>query len=301
MVSTPTGCRWRKLRAGRRCWRPRAWFAALWEPTKGHVDPASATQAFATAARALGATVRRHTPVIGTKQTSDGGWEVITPNGSIMADYLVNASGLWAREVGALAGITFPLMPVEHHYLVTEDIAEVTALDFELPNISYPEANVYVRQEGSGMLIGAYEDTCTHWAENGTPLDFGHELLPDDVGRMERNFELAVSRMPVLATAGIKRVINGPMIFSPDLGPLLGPYPGLRNYFCAVGVMTGFNQGAGVGRTIAEWIIEGEPSLDLSCWDVAPLWRLGRQAIHPCADQVFLRKPERAFLSLPAV
>ncbi|HET7410511.1 MAG TPA: FAD-dependent oxidoreductase, partial [Paracoccaceae bacterium] len=242
---------------------------ALWEPTKGHVDPASATQAFATAARKRGATIYRHAAVTETHQTADGGWRVVTPDGTITCEYLVNAAGLWAREVAALAGIRLPLMPVEHHYLVTEEIPEVAALGHELPNVSYPEANVYVRQEGNGILLGAYEDRCTHWAENGTPLDFGHELLPDDIGRMDRNFALAMERMPVLAEVGIKRVINGPMIFSPDLGPLLGPYPGLSNYFCAAGVMTGFNQGAGVGRTLAEWIIEGEPGLDMTCWDVA--------------------------------
>jgi dimethylglycine dehydrogenase len=107
------------------------------------------------------------------------------------------------------------------------------------------------------------------WAEHGTPLDFGHELLPDDLGRIEANLARAVQALPCLETAGIKRVINGPMIFSPDLGPLLGPYPGLKGYFCACGVMSGFNQGGGVGKVISEWIIEGEPSLDVFFWDVA--------------------------------
>jgi len=260
--------------------------AALWEPTKGHVDPASATQAFAAAARKMGATIHRHTPVTATNPTPEG-WEVVTPEGTIQCEYVVNAAGLWAREVAAMAGITLPLMPVEHHYLVTEDIPEVAELGRDLPNVSYPEANVYVRQEGKGVLLGAYEDKCTHWAEHGTPLDFGHELLPDDVGRMERNFEMAIERMPVLGRVGIKRVINGPMIFSPDLGPLLGPYPGTRNYICAAGVMTGFNQGAGVGRTIAEWIVEGEPSLDMTCWDVA---RFG-----PWAGKRYTRERTRYF------
>ena len=248
---------------------------ALWEPTKAHVDPASATQAFAAAARKRGATVHRHMPVTATTPTPDGGWRVETPGGTITCEYLVNAAGLWARELAAMAGIELPLMPVEHHYLVTEDIPEIAALDHDMGNVSYPEANVYMRQEGNGVLLGAYEDRCTHWAEHGTPLDFGHELLPDDLGRMDRNFQMAIERMPALGEVGIKRVINGPMIFSPDLGPLLGPHPGLRNYVCAAGVMTGFNQGAGVGRTIAEWIIEGEPSLDMTCWDVA---RFGRWA-----------------------
>ena len=243
--------------------------AVLHEPIKGYCDPASVTQAYAKAARDMGAKIHRFTPVTATKPLPDGGWEVETPEGNIRADYLVNAAGLWAREVAALAGIDLPLMPVEHHYMVTETIPEIAAFDGEIPNISEPSGGYYCRQEGKGLLLGAYESTCVHWSEDGTPKDFGHELLPNDLSRMEENLGRAVQSMPCLENAGIKRIINGPMIFSPDLGPLLGPYPGLKNYFCAAGVMSGFNQGGGIGRTIAEWIIEGEPSLDVFFWDVA--------------------------------
>lgn len=249
--------------------------AAMWEPLKGHVDPSSATQAYAAAARKYGAKIYRNRPVIETNQTKDGGWEVVTQNGTIKTDYLINAAGLWAREVGALAGITFPLLAVEHHYLVTETIDEVAQMDHELPTISDAEAGFYSRQEGQGILFGAYEDTCHHWAINGTPLDFGHELLANDLERMEKNIERAMDVIPALGTAGIKRVINGPMIFSPDLAPMIGPHPDLTNYFCAVGVMTGFNQSGGIGKVLSEWIIEGEPSLDISCWDIA---RFGKWA-----------------------
>jgi len=243
--------------------------AVLWEPLKGYVDPASATNAFAIAARRMGATVYRHAPVIETRQLATGEWNVVTTQGTIRADVVVNAAGLWAREVAALAGARLPLMPVEHHYLVTENVPEVEAFDGEVPTMTDSESGWYMRQESQGILLGAYESTCHHWAEEGTPLEFGHELLPDDLSRMEQNFAWAVETMPCLETAGIKRVINGPMIFSPDLAPLLGPYPGLKNYFCACGVMTGFNQGGGVGRVLAEWIIDGEPSLDVFCWDVS--------------------------------
>ncbi len=249
--------------------------ACLWEDDGGHVDPASATQAFARAARNLGVEIYRHTPVIETIWTAEGSWRVVTDRGSIRAEYIVNAAGLWGREVSRLAGIELPLMPVEHHYLVTETIPEIERLDFELPQINDGETGCYARQEGQGMLLGAYEKTCTHWAEKGTPQDFGHELLPNDLSRMEWNFQQAVDIMPCLAQAGIKRIINGPMILSPDLGPLLGPHPALQNYFCANGVMTGFNQGAGVGLVIADWIIQGEPEFDIFCWDVA---RFGRWA-----------------------
>ena len=260
---------------------------ALWEEEGGHVDPASATQAFAAAARKLGADIVRHCPVIATEQRVDGSWEVITEQGKIHAEYVVNAAGLWGREVAALAGIELPLIPVEHHYLVTDNMPEIESLDFELPQINDNETGVYARQEGLGLLLGAYEKTCTHWAKNGTPLDFGHELLDEDLSRMAWNFEKSVELMPCLAEAGIKRIINGPMIFSPDLGPLIGPHPALRNYFCANGVMAGFNQGAGIGRVLAEWIIQGEPEIDIFCWDVA---RFGNWA-----DKSYTEKTTRYF------
>ena len=259
----------------------------LWEEEGGHVDPASATQAFAAAARQLGAEIYRHTPVTATRQRADGSWDVDTEKGSIHAEFVVNAAGLWGREVGALAGIGLPLVPVEHHYLVTDNLPLIENLDFELPQINDNETGCYARQEGMGLLLGAYEKTCTHWAKDGTPLDFGHELLPDDLSRMEWNFEKSVELMPCLADAGIKRIINGPMMFSPDLGPLIGPHPALRNYFCANGVMAGFNQGAGIGRVLAEWIIQGEPEIDISCWDVA---RFG-----DWADKSYTEKTTRYF------
>ncbi len=261
--------------------------ACLWEDDGGHVDPASATQAFAQGARKLGVQIHRHTPVVETIWSAEGSWLVVTEKGNIQAEYIINAAGLWGREVAALAGIELPLMPVEHHYLVTETIPEIEQLAFKVPQINDGETGCYARQEGQGMLLGAYESTCTHWAEHGTPQDFGHELLPNDLSRMEWNFQKAIDILPCLAEAGIKRVINGPMIFSPDLGPLLGPHPELQNYFCANGVMTGFNQGAGVGKAVAEWIIQGAPEFDLFCWDVA---RFG-----PWASKSYTRERTRYF------
>ena len=265
----------------------RCMVGALWEEQGGHVDAASATRALAAAARKLGAEVRRHTPVTATRQRADGSWDVVTDQETVHAEYVVNAAGLWGREVAALAGITLPLMPVEHHYLITEAVPLIAALDFELPQLNDNETGCYARQEGKGLLLGAYEKTCTHWALRGTPAEFGDELLPNDLSRMEWNFQKAVEILPCLGEAGVKRVINGPMIFSPDLGPLLGPHPALRNYFCANGVMAGFNQGAGIGRALAEWIMQGEPELDLFCWDVA---RFG-----PWAGKSYVRKTTRYF------
>ncbi len=260
---------------------------ALWEEEGGHVDPASATQAFAAAARKLGANIYRHCPVITTTQRSDGSWDVGTKNGTVHTEFVVNAAGLWGREVAALAGIQLPLIPVEHHYLVTDNMPEIESLDFELPQINDNETGVYMRQEGQGLLLGAYEKTCTHWAIDGTPLDFGHELLNEDLSRMSWNFEKSLELIPCLSEVGIKRIINGPMIFSPDLGPLVGPHPSRRNYFCANGVMAGFNQGAGIGRVLSDWIIQGEPEIDISCWDVA---RFGEWA-----DKSYAEKTTRYF------
>lgn len=243
--------------------------AILHEKTAGYCDPASVTHAFAKAARKYGAAIHRHTTVLETNQREDRKWEVVTDKGTIVADFVVNAAGLWGREVAALAGIKLPLMPVEHHYLITEEIPELAGVEHNHALLSYADANLYARPEGKGLLIGVYESKCVHWSEAGTPLDFGHELLPDDLSRMEKEIEQAVELIPSLADAGIKSVINGPMIFSPDLGPLIGPYPGKPGYFCANGVMTGFNQGGGIGKVLAEWIIDGEPSLDVSFWDVA--------------------------------
>ncbi len=240
----------------------------LWEPSRGHVDPSGVTHAFARAARNLGAEIYRQCPVAETNPLPDGGWEVVTTEGTCRAEHVINAAGLWAREVAGLAGAFLPLMPVEHHYFVTENIEEIEAMEREVPSIGDADAGIYMRQEGQGLLLGAYEDKCTHWSETGTPQDFGHELLPNDLDRMERNLAQMVEVVPVLGRAGIKRVVNGPMIFSPDLNPLVGPYPGLRGYWCACGVMTAFSQAAAVGKVLSDWIIEGDPGFDFFMWDV---------------------------------
>ncbi len=242
---------------------------ALFEPLDGHIDPAGVTNAYAKAARTLGAEVYRQTPVEELVSHADGTWDVVTPAGTLRAEIVVNAGGLWAREVGRLAGIEVPILPMEHHYLITETLPEIAALDRELAVTIDYEGGAYTRQEGKGLLIGTYEANCKPWAVNGTPKDFGHELLQPDLDRFTDRLEVAFERMPALARAGIKRVINGPFAFAPDGNPLIGPVPGLRNFFVAVGVMAGFCQGGGVGLCLAEWIIEGEPSIDVFAMDVA--------------------------------
>ena len=248
---------------------PKHYYAALWDDQDGDLDPSGATYAFAKSARVHGASYFTNTPVTATRQKSNGSWDVTTPKGVINAEIIVNCGGLWAREVGRMAGISFPVQPMEHHYLLTDRIPEVAERNERLPcGIDYG-ANIYFRQEREGMLLGTYEPTGTPWKVGGTPMDFGHELLPPKLENIADRLELAFERIPALAMTGIKDTINGPFTFGPDGNPLIGPVPGMTNYWCAVGVMAGFCQGGGVGRTMAEWMIDGEPSIDVFAMDVA--------------------------------
>jgi len=241
----------------------------MYEPDGGNVDPSGVTHAYAKGAKANGADIERFTPVIETNALPDGRWEVVTNKGTIIANTVVNAAGLWGREVAKLAGFELPLMTMEHQYFVTEEIPEIAALGRRLPSVADRDAEYYLRQEGNGLLVGAYEKDGRFWAENGTPQDFGHELLPDDLDRLTDNLERAWDRLPVLAEAGVKRVINGPMIWSPDSSALCGPVPELKNYFCCNGIIPGFSQSGGLGLLMAQWIVEGEPEMDLFPWDLA--------------------------------
>ena len=251
---------------------PTHYLAALWDPLDGDIDPSGVVYAYAKAARVHGARYYTHTPVTATRQRKDGGWDVETPNGTIHAEIVVNAAGLWAREAGRLAGVHLPVQPMEHHYLITEDIPEIAErmkTGERLPaGIDY-EANIYFRQERNGMLLGTYEPRSTPWKVAGTPPDFGHELLTPDLDRIADRLELAFGRIPALGRAGIKTVVNGPFTFGPDGNPMIGPVPGLTNYWAAVGVMAGFCQAGGVGLCLAEWMIDGEPSIDVWAMDIA--------------------------------
>ncbi|MDD9857760.1 MAG: FAD-dependent oxidoreductase [Gammaproteobacteria bacterium] len=248
---------------------PKHYLGALYDPLDGHIDPSGVTYAYAKAARALGAAWRTQTPVLETRRRPDRRWDVVTEAGTINAELLVNAAGLWAREVGRLAGVELPVQPMEHHYLITEPIAEIEAAGRELPcGIDY-EANLYFRQEQHGLLLGTYEPQATPWKVDGTPDDFGHELLEPDLERVSARLDLAFKRIPALARAGIKNVVNGPFTFGPDGNPMIGPLPGLANYWVAVGVMAGFCQAGGVGLCLAEWMVEGEPSVDVWAMDIA--------------------------------
>ncbi|SMX23865.1 GcvT family protein [Boseongicola aestuarii] len=245
----------------------------LYDPLDGHLDPSGTTQAYARAARMGGAEIVTHTRVLETSPRADGGWDVVTEKGTVVAEHVVNAAGLWAREVAAMAGVYLPLMPMAHQYLVTEDIPEIYERGSEFPHVMDPGGESYLRQEGRGLCIGFYEQKCEPWSVNGTPWDFGHELLNDSFEKIEDSVNFAYRRFPVLERAGVKRVIHGPFTFAPDGNPLVGPVPGLRNYWTACAVMAGFSQGGGVGLSLAQWMIEGETDRDPRAMDVA---RFGR-------------------------
>ncbi|AXI46856.1 dehydrogenase [Sulfitobacter sp. SK012] len=241
----------------------------MYEPSGGNVDPSGVTNAYAAGARQNGAEIIRFCPVTGTEQQPDGTWIVRTAKGDIATEWVVNAAGLWGREVAALAGLTLPLQPTEHQYFVTETIAEIAGLDRRLPSVADRDGEYYLRQEGQGLLVGAYEKDMRFWAEEGTPQGFGHELFADDLERIEDNMMRAIDRVPAVGEAGIKRVINGPMIWSPDSNVLFGPAPELSNYFCCNGIIPGFSQSGGMGLLAADWIVTGETRYDMFAWDMA--------------------------------
>ena len=244
----------------------------LYDPLDGHLDPSGTTHAYARAARMGGAVIETHCHVRETNPRPDGTWDVVTDKGTIHAEHVVNAAGLWAREVGAMAGVYLPLHPMEHQYLVTDEVPEIAAIidgGGEHPHVMDPAGESYLRQEGRGLCIGFYEQPCRPWAVDGTPWTFGHELLPDDFDKIEDSIEFAYKRFPALARAGVKSVIHGPFTFAPDGNPLVGPVPGLRNYWSACGVMAGFSQGGGVGLMLAQWMVEGECERDVTAMDVA--------------------------------
>ncbi|MBR9841830.1 MAG: FAD-dependent oxidoreductase [Rhodobacteraceae bacterium] len=244
----------------------------LYDPLDGHLDPSGTTHAYAKAARMGGATIETHCMVRETNQRPDSTWDVVTDKGTIHTEHVVNAGGLWAREVGALAGVYFPLHPMEHQYIVTDEvpmIAEIIDDGGEHPHVMDPAGESYLRQEGRGLCIGFYEQPCKPWAVDGTPWTFGHELLPDDFDKIEDSIAFAYNRFPALAEVGVKSVIHGPFTFAPDGNPLVGPVPGMRNYWSACAVMAGFSQGGGVGLMLAQWMVEGECERDTFAMDCA--------------------------------
>lgn len=243
--------------------------AALWREDGGHVDPWLVTQAYVAAARQKGAEVNRFTKVTALKQRPDSTWDVATDKGTIHAEHVVNAGGLWAREVGRMVGLSIPVLAMQHHYIVTDAIPELAGLDREIISTTDFAGEIYLRQEGKGVLLGTYEQDTRTWSEDSTPDDFHSQLLPNDLDRIAPELERGFQHFPAIGRAGIKKVVNGPFTFAPDGNPLVGPVQGLKNYWLACAVMAGFSQGGGVGLALSHWMVDGDPGRDVLAMDAA--------------------------------
>jgi dimethylglycine dehydrogenase len=251
----------------------RYFVGALFDAADGNLDPYGTTQAYAKAAQIAGAEIYLQTRATELRRRADGGWDVITDKGTINAEHVVNAAGLWAREVGRMVGIELPVLAMEHMYLVTDEMPEVVAFNktfgHELPHAIDFKAEIYMRQERSGMVLGTYERACVPWQPRQTPWDFAAELLPPDLDRIAPSLEIGYRHFPAMENAGIKRIVNGPFTFSPDGNPLVGPVQGVPNFWCACAVMAGFSQGGGVGLALSRWMVDGDPGFDVWAMDVA--------------------------------
>ncbi len=264
---------------------------AMWADREGYVDTTGTVRAYAAAAKKHGAEVYEHTKVEDLEATADG-WNVITDKGVIRAEHVVNAAGLWAKRVGRMAGIELPVSPLKHHYLISDTIPLLEELDYEMPMTVDLEGFTYLRQDQKGVLLGIYEIDHEHWAMDGAPWDYGMDLFQEQTDRIERELTLGFERYPALAEVGVKSWVNGAFTFSPDGNPLVGPVPGKPGYWCACAVMAGFLQGGGVGKSLAEWMIHGEPEADVFGMDVARYGRFAenRRFIRETTGQFYTRR-----------
>ncbi len=240
----------------------------LWDPLDGDIDPAQLCQALVRRARKAGAEVYRNTPVTGLTQHRDDSWTVHTAHGDIDCEIVVNAAGYRVNEVGAMMGVHHPVASMEHQYLLTEEIDAIREAGHRMPLIRCPISDFYCRQEKNGLLVGFYEQGCKTWGMDGIDPHFVNALCPDDLDRVSEVFEGAIARMPVLAEAGIHTVINGPITYTIDGAPLVGPIPGKRNAFCIIGLRAGLGEGGGHGWLLAQQIVHGEACYDT--WGLDP-------------------------------
>ena len=247
---------------------------ALYDPNDGDIDPAQLTQALAKGARDLGAKILRFCPVTAVRREGNE-WVVTTEQGEIRCEFVVNAAGYRAREVARMFGRDLPMMVMSHQYILFDEIPELAAWSKEagkkLPLLRDVDSSYYLRQEKNGMNLGPYESNCrAHWASDDDPMpdDFSFQLFPDDLERLEWYLDDAVRRVPILGTAGLSKIINGPIPYAPDGNPLIGPMPGVKNAFEACVFTFGIAQAGGAGKVLAEWITEGATEWDM--WSCDP-------------------------------
>ena len=255
---------------------------ASYAPEEGYIDAAMATQAFAKGARDGGAKIYRQTRVTGLEQSRAGDWRVTTDKGTVDAEIVVNATGFWAPEIAAMAGVSLPIIAMERQYLVTDTVPEIKARDVELPVVRDDDWPFYFKQEGDGFLFGVHEAGTPFCFEDGIPPDFGQELLPPDLDRGSKHIQAGMNRVPVFAKVGVKSVVCGPTSRTPDLNGLMGPISGLRNFYVLAGFSSGVTQGAGAGQQLAEWIIAGEPQPRFARTRRQPLRGLRQPALCAC-------------------
>ena len=239
----------------------------LWDPLDGDIDPAQLCQALARRARKAGAEVYRHAPVTGLTQRDDDTWTVHTEKGDIDCDVVVNAGGYRVNEIGAMMGVHHPVASMEHQYFLTDEIAAIRDAGHRMPLLRCPISDYYCRQEKNGLLLGFYEQDCKPWGMDGIDPKFTNALCPDDLDRVTDVLEGAFARMPALEEAGIHTIVNGPITYTIDGAPLVGPIPGKRNAFCIIGLRAGVGEGGGHGWLLAQQIVHGEACYDTWCLD----------------------------------
>ncbi len=271
----------------------------LFHPDDGQVDPAGVTQAMAKGAKMRGAEIYRFNPVTDTTRTPSGEWIVHTQNGDITCEYIVNCGGLWAAKLGAMVGLDLPILAIEHHHILFGDVPELKDTGLDLPLLRDPDTSFYMRQEMAGLLIGPYEPQATPWCPDGVPDNWSATALPSDLDRINSILMAAIDRVPALQTVGVQHEVNGPITYSPDGGSMVGPAFGLPNYFVNAAHCFGITECAAYSLHCAEWIIEGESSIDLSFADPEALRTLREQELprregqRDLSDDVRHRIPQR--------
>ncbi|MFK7764602.1 MAG: FAD-dependent oxidoreductase [Roseobacter sp.] len=255
----------------------------LWDGEDGDIDPAQLCQALAFHARKAGAEVYRNTPVTGLSQHKDDTWTVHTEHGDIDCDVIVNAGGYRVNEIGAMMGVQHPVASMEHQYFITEDIPAIAEAGHRMPLLRCPISDYYSRQEKGGLLVGFYEQECKTWGMDGISPNFSNDLCPDDLDRVMDVLEGAFERMPALTEVGIKRVVNGPITYTIDGAPLVGPIPGKRNAYCIIGLRAGLGEGGGHGWLLAQQIVQGEACYDT--WLIDPRRFTGHATVELTAQK----------------
>jgi 4-methylaminobutanoate oxidase (formaldehyde-forming) len=236
--------------------------AGFYVAEDGRANPVDVTMSLARGAKLAGATVREGVSVLDVLTRNGAVIGVRTSEGDVDCEVVVNCAGMWARQLAARQGVTVPLQAAEHYYLITEPMAEVSP---DWPVLEDPASHGYYREEGGGLMVGLFEPVCAPWQVDGVPDDFSFGQLPPDWERMGPYLERAMSRVPVTADAGIKTFFCGPESFTPDLQPVVGEAPEVRNYFVAAGLNSiGILTGGGMGRALAHWIVDGRPDIDVT-------------------------------------